>query len=104
MTRLMQRSRVEILVDLPLVGRTLSLLEDCEISGYTVLPTLSGSGAGGHWTEDRVTEAEGKVMIMVLTTLEKSDRLIEVLTPLLEVYGLVVVRSPAEVIRGDKFD
>ena len=103
MTETIQRKRVEILVDQPLVPRILQSAEASGIRGHTLLPTLSGAGASGAWSDDQLTGAMSKVLFVTVTTAEKAEALIERVAPLLDSYGLVLIASDVAVVRGGKF-
>lgn len=104
MTEKIQHKRVEILVDQPLLKTICKAAEQVDITGYTILPTLSGSGSGGRWYDERVTGGAGtKVMFLTVTTKQKAAAIAEVLTPILESYGLMIMTSDVEVVRTQKF-
>ena len=98
-----QRTKVEVLVDSPLAAMVIEAARDAGISGYTLLPTVGGEGRSGRWSDDQLSGAQAKVLFVTLTSREKSDALIEALAPWLDEYGLVVARTPVEVIRPDRF-
>ena len=58
MANTVQRRKIEILVDAPLVRRIAAAAEVAGVTGYTLLPTLGGAGQGGRWLDDQVTGAE----------------------------------------------
>lgn len=97
------RTRIEVLVDAPLVRRLVAAADDAGIQGYTVLPTLMGRGVSGVWADDEVSGAGAKQLFMTVTSAEKADRLVAALAPLLDAYGLVLIVSTVEVIRGERF-
>lgn len=104
MTSTAIKKRIEVLVDAPLLRKIRSIAEECGLSGYTVIPTLEGSGHGGRWFDERVTGGAGsKVIFLTITGEEKAQAFIDALTPLLEPYSLIVTRSDVEVIRSGKF-
>lgn len=103
MTDTVSRKRIEVLVDQPLVQRVIDAALQVGVKGYTVLPTLSGAGEGGDWSEDQLSGALSKVMFATVTHEERAKQLIDRLTPLLETYGIVVLVSDVQVIRGAKF-
>ncbi len=98
-----QRRKVEVLVDAPLVRRVVALAEAAGVSGYTLLPTLGGAGRGGRWSDDQVTGAQAKVVFVTVTTDEKAAVLAEALAPLLDSHGLLLMVSAVGVVRGAKF-
>ncbi|WP_435419366.1 hypothetical protein WAB17_09535 [Parerythrobacter aurantius] len=97
------RDRIEVLVDAPLTPRLARLAADAGISGHTLIRTESGRGAHGAWSEDLISGATAKYIFLAVANREKADRFLEMLEPLLESHGLVVLRSSAEVLRPDKF-
>ena len=103
MTETIQRKRVEILVDQPLVPRILQAAEASGIRGHTLLPTLAGAGASGAWSDYQLTGAMSEVLFGAVATAEKAEALIERVAPLLDSYGLVLIASDVAVVRGGKF-
>lgn len=104
MPKTVVRKRIEVLVDMPLLGRVEKIAEKAGVKFYTIQPTRGGGGTGGRWYDDRVTGGAGtKVMFSAITSEENADTFISALEPLLDAYGLVVIRSDVEVIRSEKF-
>lgn len=103
MVNTIQRRKLEILVDAPLVRRVVAAAEDAGVTGYTLLPTLGGAGHGGRWSDDQVTGAEAKVMFVTITNEVRAAALTDALAPLLESHGLILVSSLVEVVRADRF-
>jgi PII-like signaling protein len=97
------RRRIEVLVDAPLVRRVVAAATAAGVTGYTILPTLSGAGERGPWTDDQISGAETKVIFLTVASEEKAARLIDALTPLLESHGLILLTSVVDVVRGGKF-
>jgi nitrogen regulatory protein PII len=103
MTQMVSRRRIEVLVDVPLVRRVEAAAAAAGVTGYTLLPTLRGSGERGAWTDDQISGAEAKVMFLTVASDEKADALIAALAPLLESHGLILMMSVVDVVRGGKF-
>lgn len=103
MTETVARKRIDVVVDQPLVQRVIDAAAGLGVKGYTVTPTLSGAGAGGSWSEDQLSGALNKVMFSTVTHEERAKALIDRLEPLLDIYGIVVLVSDVQVIRGGKF-
>lgn len=97
------RKKVEILVDAPLVPRVVAALHDAGMHGHSVLPVLSGSGRSGSWSEERLTGAENKQMIMAITSADHAGALVDALGPLLDRHRLLLTITDVEVVRGDRF-
>lgn len=103
MTQMTRRRRIEVLVDAPLVRRVVAAAASAGVTGYTLLPTLGGSGEGGVWSDDQISGAEAKIVFLTVTSEEKAEALIDALTPLLESYGLILMTSTVDVVRAGKF-
>lgn len=103
MTDTVARRKIEVLVDAPLIPRVTAAATAAGVSGWTILPALSGSGRNGRWSDDQVTGVESKVLFMTVTSAEKAAILIEKLSPVLESHGLLLISSAVDVVRGGKF-
>jgi PII-like signaling protein len=103
MTETTTRIRIEILVSQPLARKIEAAAEQAGISGYTLLPTLGGKGRSGRWSDDQLTGADAHLIFLTVTSPEKADRLTDNLSDLLDSHGLILFRSPVEVIRAGKF-
>ena len=97
------RKRIEILTDAPLVPRVAAACEAVGINGHTVIPALSGRGRAGNWSEDRLSGAQSKVIILAIASTARADALLDALGPLLESHGLLVTVGDVAVIRGERF-
>jgi PII-like signaling protein len=97
------RTKIEILVDAPLVPKIVAALERAEVHGHTVLPALSGSGRSGGWSEERVTTAESKRLLWAIATRDHAAAFVDVIGPLLESHGMLLTLSDVQVVRGDRF-
>jgi nitrogen regulatory protein PII len=98
-----KRKKIEVMVDMPLARRVIEAAERVGIGAHTLMPTISGSGSHGGWSDDQLSGAAAKVMFVTITSAEKASALIEALAPLLDDYGLMLVASDVEVVRGGKF-
>lgn len=98
-----KRFKVEVLADAPLLPLVEEVAHRAGVRGYTVLPTIGGEGRAGRWEEDQVSGAQVKVMFVSIMSHERSEVLIDLLSPHLETYGFVVARTEVEVVRGERF-
>ena len=98
------KKRIEIMVEAPLVARVLALLDERNVTGYTVLPAIAGRGRGGSWHRDGLVGQAGAVVQIVSIVVE--SRVDEVLEPLFALVsrqiGIVSV-CDVQVIRRDHF-
>ncbi len=97
------RKRIEILTDAPLVPRIAAACEAAGISGHSVIPALSGRGRAGNWSEDRLSGAQSKVIVLAIASTERADALLEALAPVLDSHRLLVSVGDVAVIRGGRF-
>ena len=104
MTDTVERVRVEILVDQPLLRRVEQIARDAGINGYTLLPSLGGLGASGSWRDDQLSGAQAKILFLTITSRTRAERLTDALADLLDSHGLLLVISRVEVVRGAKFE
>jgi hypothetical protein len=98
-----ERVKVEILLDAPLIDLVTYIVTDAGAGGYTILPALGGSGHNGRWREDRVTGADTKLLLLTVATEDTAETIVRGLEPLLDTHGLVVMTARVGVVRGDKF-
>lgn len=96
------RKRIEILADKPLAGRVTQAIDAAGITGWTVLPVVSGSGRDGRWQEERVMGVD-KVVVLTIAAPDKAARLAEAIAPILTSHGFVLTMWDVEVIRGERF-
>jgi len=97
------RKRVEILIDTALAPRLIKAAADAGIAGYTLIPVQSGAGRGGSWRDDRVTGAGGKSIFLTIASEDKAAKLVDMLAPHLESYGMLLTLADVEVVRGERF-
>ena len=99
----MTRVRIEVLVDGPLAPKLAQLAREAGITGHTLIRTVSGEGRTGRWKEDLVSGATAKMIFLAVANRERTDRFVELVRPLLDSHGLLLLLSEVEVIRGERF-
>jgi PII-like signaling protein len=98
------KKKVEIVVEAPLLNRLLGILDEADVSGYTVLPAVAGRGHHGSWSrEGLATDAGRMVMVMLIVSPEAISRLMEAIYPLISRQIAIVTVSDVQVIRGERF-
>ena len=96
--------RVEIIIEAPLERRLTDALQGAEVTGYTILPVLGGSGQSGQWSRDgQVSRASGMVAVVCLIRPERLDTLLESAFAVVERHIGVVSVTDAEVLRAERF-
>lgn len=97
------RERIEVLVDAPLAPQLIRLSQQAGIRGHTLIRTESGEGHHGAWSEDLVSGATAKYIFLAVANRAAADQFMEMLVPLLDSHGLIVLRSQVDVIRPERF-
>ncbi|MEM9247449.1 MAG: transcriptional regulator [Pseudomonadota bacterium] len=96
--------RVEIIIEAPMERRLRRALEAAEVTGYTVLPVLAGSGRSGSWTrEGQVSRAAGMVAFVCIIRPERLDGLLDAAFGVVESHIGVVTISDCDVLRAERF-
>jgi PII-like signaling protein len=104
MINTVERKRIEILVDGPLVRRLTAIADAAGINGYTLLQAHAGKGSGGVWSDDQITGgASAKQLFLTVCTAEKAQAFLDLVRPLLDSHGLVLFLSDVQVVRAAKF-
>lgn len=99
-----QAKRVEIIIEAPLERRLTEALESAEVTGYTVLPVLGGSGRSGQWSRDtEISRANGMVAVICLIRPERLDALLDAAFAVVERHIGVVSVTDASVLRAERF-
>ena len=96
------RKRIEILADTALLKRVTAAIDKAGITGWTVVPVLSGKGREGHWREERVMGTD-KVFVLTMAAEDRAMALAEDLAPVLTKYGFILNMWDVQVIRGERF-
>ncbi len=98
------KKRIDITVEDPLTKRVIELLDQQEVSGYTVLPALAGRGHDGAWHRDGLVGRAGSVVqIFCILDEGRVDSVLEPLFTLLSRQIGIVTVSDVQVIRPDHF-
>lgn len=103
MIQTVERKRIEILVDTPLVPRIVSQLKAVDISGWSLIHVDSGGGRTGEWQHDDVTGASAKTIVLAIASGTKTTALIDAIAPLLDSYGMLLTVGDVQVVRGSRF-
>lgn len=100
---IIQRRRIEVLVDRPLAPLIVNAANAAGIAGYSLLPVMGGAGLGGAWSDDEISGAQAKLIFLAVASQDKTDRLVELLSPLLDSHGLILFIGMVEVVRGARY-
>jgi hypothetical protein len=103
MSAVTDRMKIEILFDAPLLEAVSDIVTRAGASGYTLFPALGGSGRGGRWSQDGMSHADTKVMLLTIATEEAAAAIVRGLEPLLNSHGMILMTSRVAVVREGKF-
>ncbi len=103
MVETVNRKRIEILVDTPLVPRLIRHAKEIDISGWSLIHVDAGGGRDGEWQHDDVTGAAAKTIILMIASAEKAQALTDALAPFLDSYRLLLTIGDVQVVRGERF-
>ncbi|MEO0391197.1 MAG: transcriptional regulator [Pseudomonadota bacterium] len=96
--------RVEITIEAIMQRRLTDALLGADVTGFTVLPVLGGSGRSGAWTrEGQVSRASGMVQVVCIIQPDRLDRLLSAAFEVVEPHIGVVCVTDCEVLRAERF-
>lgn len=96
--------RVEITIEAPMERTLRRALEAADITGFTILPVLGGSGRSGVWSRDgQVSRAGGMVQFVCIIRPERLDGLLETAFEVVERNIGVVCVTDCQVLRAERF-
>ena len=102
-TSIVTRRRIEVLVDRPLIPLIVDAANTAGIAGYSLLPVSGGAGLSGAWSDDEISGAQAKLIFLAVASQERTDRLVKLLSPLLDSHGLILFVGTVEVVRGARY-
>ncbi|MCA1776207.1 MAG: transcriptional regulator [Paracoccaceae bacterium] len=95
--------RVEIVIEAPLERRLTQALTEADVTGYTILPVLGGSGRSGRWSREGQIGQSGMVAVICLIRPERLDTLLKAAFTVVEDHIGVVSVTDAGVLRAERF-
>lgn len=99
-----KKLRIEYVIEAPIVKRLTDCLDDAGVTGYTVLPALSGKGIDGSWSrEGQIIDAGRMVVVLCIVDPAKKDTILDATSPILQRQIGIVCLSDVEVLRNDHF-
>lgn len=97
--------KVEVIVRGQFLKDVEALLDRVKVSGYTIIPDISGKGHHGmHEGHLMFNEMHSMVMVVTVMPKEKVPTVLAGMKPMLEHHSGVVFISDVEVIRRDYFN
>lgn len=96
--------RVAIIIEAPMERRLTDALNRADVTGYSILPVLGGSGRSGTWSRDgQVSRAGGMVQVVCIVRESRLDGLLEAAFEVVERHIGVVTITDCEVLRAERF-
>jgi nitrogen regulatory protein PII len=95
--------RVEITIEAPMERRLTKALHEADVTGFTVLPVLGGSGRSGKWSREGQVGRSGMVQVICIIRPERLDALLEAAFSVVEQHIGVVCVSDCQVLRAERF-
>ncbi len=96
--------RVEITIERVMQSRLTEALQSADVTGYTVLPVLGGSGRSGEWSRSgQVSQAGGMVHVVCIVRPERLDPLLDAAFAVVERHIGVVCVTDCDVLRAERF-
>ncbi|MEP0963206.1 MAG: transcriptional regulator [Roseobacter sp.] len=96
--------RVEITIEAIMQSRLTDALTAAEVTGYTVLPVLGGSGRSGDWVRSgEIGRASGMVQVVCIIHPDRLDGLLEAAFTVVEKHIGIVTVVDCEVLRAERF-
>jgi len=95
--------RVEITIEAPMERRLTDALAESDVTGFTILPVLGGSGRSGKWTREGQVGRSGMVQVICIIRPDRLDALLEAAFSVVERHIGVVCVTDAEVLRAERF-
>ena len=99
-----QAKRVAVIIEKPMQRRLTDAIEAADVTGYSVLPVIGGSGRSGVWTDEgSISRAGGMVQVTCVIRPDRLDALLESIFAVVERHIGVVTVMDCEVLRAERF-
>ena len=96
--------RVEIIIEQVMLRRLTEALTSAEVTGWSVLPVLGGSGRSGSWSrEGQISRGTGMVQVICLIRPERLDQLLDAAFAVVERHIGVISVTDTEILRAERF-
>lgn len=98
------RHRLELIIERMASRRACNILETAGLTGYTILPALSGFGGGNRWNRDIDLSSAGDMVVIVSIGSEaRISAALQQLEDLLGAHIGVLNVGEVKVLRPDRF-
>ncbi|MEM9844311.1 MAG: transcriptional regulator, partial [Pseudomonadota bacterium] len=87
-----------------MLRRLTEALASADVTGWSVLPVLGGSGRSGTWNrDDQISRGTGLVQVVCLIRPDKLDALLDAAFEVVDRHIGVVSVTDAQVLRAERF-
>jgi len=98
------KKRIEMIVEAPLEGRLVRLLEDLKVKGYTIVSAHAGQGLEGSWRRSGLVGDAGHMIVLIcIVDPARSDELVKRLHDFMENRIGIINIADVTVIRDEHF-
>ena len=99
-----EKRRLELIVERMALGRACNILEEAQLTGYTVVDAMAGFGGREHWrSEGDLSTATDMVVVISIGDGEKIDNALRNLYRLLDRHVGVLSVGDVQVMRPGRF-
>jgi len=96
--------QVAITIEAPMERRLRVAIEAADVTGYSILPVIGGSGRSGPWSaEGQVGLAGGMVQVSCIIRPDRLNTLLESIFSVVERHIGVVTVTDCDVLRAERF-
>lgn len=98
------KRRLEIIVERMALARVCNILEDANVTGYTVLSAIAGYGGNVRWrSEGDLSTTQDMVVVIAIGDAERIDTALHDLARLLDRHIGVLSVGDVQVLRPGRF-
>ena len=97
------KKKLELIIEKPITQRLLAILNDLDVTGYTVLPAIAGRGQDGTWEVGQITDASHMVQILCVLDEAKLEEVLSATFEALKPQVGIVYVSDVQVVRKEHF-
>lgn len=92
--------KIEFIIHKPHLTKFIDLLEELNISGYTIVENVIGKGTKGNMMWDEITDSFKNSYVFILCEEDKVNNITEKTLPFLKKYGGICFISDSYIIEG----
>ena len=96
--------RVEIIIESVMLRRLTDALASADVTGWSVMPVLGGSGRSGTWSrEGQISRGTGMVQVVCLIRPDKLDPLLDAAFAVVDRHIGVISVTDTRILRAERF-